>query len=87
MVHSAVQGAVGLGATDIEIIGMDLSNMGRAYAEGRSERPSNLVSQYEQYILPTFQEMQRALLGRGVAVRNLSPVCPLPAQLFANDGK
>jgi len=87
VVLSALQVAVGLGATDIEIIGMDLSNMGHAHTAGISKRPNELVSQYEQYILPTFQAMHRALLGKGAAVRNLSPVCPLPAGLFANNGK
>ena len=85
VVLSALQVAVGLGATDIEIIGMDLSNMGHAHTSGISKRPNELASQYDQYILPTFQVMHRALSGKGVAVRNLSPVCPLPAGLFAND--
>jgi len=87
VVLSALQIAVGLGATDIEIIGMDLSNMGHAHTTGISKRPNELVSQYDQYILPAFQVMGQALLGTGVAIRNLSPVCPLPAGLFANDGK
>ncbi len=85
VVLSALQIAVGLGATDIEIIGMDLSNMGHAHAEDNSARPHELVMQYEQYILPTFRVMHRSLLGRGVAIRNRSPVCPLPAGLFAAD--
>ena len=83
VVLSALQVAVGLGATDIEIIGMDLSNLGHAHTHGISKRPNELVSQYEQYILPTFQVMRRSLLETDVAVRNLSPVCPLPAELFA----
>jgi len=87
VVFSALQIAVALGATDVEIIGMDLSSMGRAYDESLSQRPTELVSQYEQYILPAFQTMHRALLGTGVAIRNLSPVCPLPAGLFANHSR
>jgi hypothetical protein len=79
----ALQIAVGLGATDIEIIGMDLSGAGRAYDEGGKARPSSLVEQYEKTILPSFKIMHRAMENSGVRIRNLSPVCPLPCALFA----
>ena len=82
VVVSALQVAVSLGASDIEIIGMDLRGQTRAYEEGAAIRPSYLEKQYTSYILPTFEVMHRALLGSGVKVKNLSPVCPLPARLF-----
>jgi len=82
VVVSALQVAVSLGAADIEIIGMDLRGQARAYEEGAAIRPSYLEKQYASYILPTFEVMHRALLGSGVKVKNLSPVCPLPARLF-----
>lgn len=82
VVFAALQVVVGLGATDIEIVGMDLSDQGRVYDEGSNPRPSGLLAQYQQYILPSFEVMHRALTGSGVKIRNLSPVCPLPAELF-----
>jgi len=82
VVMSALQVAIYLGAKDIEIIGMDLSAAGRAYDEGDNAQPSGLVNDYAKYILPTFEMMHRALDGRDVEIRNLSPVCPLPAHLF-----
>jgi len=82
VVVSALQVAVTLGATDIEIIGMDLSNQGRAYDEGSTAQPSFLQKQYAAFILPTFEVMSRTLKGSGVKVRNLSPVCPIPASIF-----
>lgn len=83
VVFAALQVAVGLGAVDIEILGMDLSGAGRAYDEGDNPRPSSLQEQYSKSILPSFEIMHQALAGSGVAIRNLSPVCPLPARLFA----
>ena len=80
---AALQVAVRLGATDIEIIGMDLSGAGRAYDEGPNPRPSSLQEQYSKTILPSFEIMHQALAGSGVVIRNLSPVCPLPARLFS----
>lgn len=80
---AALQVAVRLGATDIEIIGMDLSGAGRAYDEGPTPRPSSLQAQYLNSILPSFELMHQALAGSGVAIRNLSPTCPLPSCLFA----
>lgn len=79
----ALQVAVCLGATDIEIIGMDLSGAGRVYDEGKNARPSSLVEQYAKTILPSFEIMHRVLKDRGVKIRNLSPLCPLPRSLFA----
>ena len=80
---AALQVAIGLGSRDIEIVGMDLSSGGRAYAEGANAVRNTLELTYEKSILPAFQALSGALRGRGVAIRNLSPVCPLPASLFS----
>ena len=79
----ALQVAARLGATDIEIVGMDLSSAARVYDEGGKPLPNSLEAHYGPVILPSFQAMHRALSGSGVVVRNLSPVCPLPAELFS----
>lgn len=84
VVFGALQIAIGLGATDVEIIGMDLSGAGRAYSEGPGKRPTQLQEHYQSFILPSFQTMRRALAGRGVVVTNRSPVCPLPPEIFAD---
>lgn len=81
--YVALQIAVGLGARDVEIIGMDLSSAPRAYDEGDKPLPNSLDGHYEPVILPAFETMHRALAGTGVAIKNLSPVCPLPHRLFA----
>lgn len=78
----ALQIAVRLGARDIEIVGMDLTSAPRVYDEGAEDLPNSLEEHYETVILPAFRTMRRALTGTGVTVRNLSPVCPLPADLF-----
>jgi len=83
VVFAALQVVVGLGARDIEIIGMDLSNQGHAYQEGEGTLPSTLTLDYADRILPSFELMHEALRNTGVVVRNLSPVCPLPRRLFA----
>lgn len=83
VVFAALQIVVGLGARDIEIIGMDLSDQGHAYCEGKDALPSSLGMNYKERILPSFEVMHEALGGTGVEVRNLSPVCPLPKRLFA----
>jgi hypothetical protein len=85
VVFGALQVAIGRGATDVEIIGMDLSGSGRSYSEGSSQRPTQLQAHYDAFILPSFRIMRTALAGRKVAVRNLSPVCPLPGDLFSTD--
>lgn len=82
VVFAALQLAVRLGAQDIEIIGMDLSDAKRSYSEGDSAQPSALAKQYNKGILPSFEVMHEALSGRNVVIRNLSPVCPLPGRLF-----
>jgi hypothetical protein len=84
VVFGALQIAVACGATDVEIIGMDLGGCGRAYAEGPENRPSQLQEHCEAFILPSFEIMHLALSGRQIAVRNCSPVCPLPPGLFAD---
>ena len=81
----ALQIAVRLGARDIEITGMDLSGANRAYDEGGKPVRNTLAGNYEPVILPSFGIMHQALKGRGVAVRNLSPVCPLPRGFFAQE--
>ena len=81
VVFAALQVAIGRGAVDVEIIGMDLGG-GRAYPADHSARPSQLAEHYESYILPSFQTMAQALEGSGISVQNISPVCPLPAHLF-----
>lgn len=82
VVLAALQVVVGLGATHIEIVGMDLSDQGRIYEEGLNPQPSLLQAQYEKFIRPSFEVMHRALKGSGVNIRNVSPVCPLPQELF-----
>jgi hypothetical protein len=79
----ALQIAVRLGARDIEIVGMDLSSGARAYDEGDKAVRNTLVGNYERVILPSFEMMHQSLRGSGVTVRNLSPVCRLPATLFS----
>ena len=79
---AALQVAVRLGGRDIEIIGMDLGGKGRAYQEPVNARPSYLEAHYAEYVLPSFQLMARALANTGVRVSNLSPVCPLPREIF-----
>ena len=82
VVFGALQIAIGLGAKDLEIIGMDLGG-GRAYAEDSAARPSQLGEHYEPYILPSFQIMAQALKESDVSIANVSPVCPLPKHLFS----
>jgi hypothetical protein len=84
VVFGALQIAIGLGATDVEIIGMDLSGAGRAYSEDSGQRPTQLQEHYQSFILPSFQTMRRALAGSGIVVTNRSPVCPLPPEIFAD---
>ena len=83
VVFGALQIAIGLGATELEIIGMDLSGAGRAYSEGSEQRPTQLQQHYQSFILPSFQTMRQALAGSNIVVTNCSPVCPLPQELFA----
>ncbi|MFT4176380.1 MAG: hypothetical protein QM627_06955 [Luteolibacter sp.] len=75
----ALQAAVGLGAKDIEIIGMDLRGNSSVY---QNAMPSKLEQRYASVILPSFQTMNRALAGKDIRIRNLSPVCPLPPGVF-----
>lgn len=82
VVAAALQISLGLGAKEIRIAGMDLNSGGRAYDEAANARASLLEEQYEEYILPTFRMMNRALQGKGVRIRNLSPVCRMPAEIF-----
>jgi KDO transferase-3 len=82
VVFGALQIAIGLGATDVEIIGMDLNGAGRAYDEGNKQRPTQLQQHYQEFILPSFEVMSRVLAGSNVRVRNISPVCPLPDDFF-----
>ncbi len=79
---AALQVVIGLGAVDIEIIGMDLGGSGRSYAEGENAPPSLLEIQYEDFILPSFEIMRHVIAGSGVRIRNHSPVCPLPPEIF-----
>ncbi len=82
VVFVALQIAVRLGARDIEIVGMDLNGASRAYDEGDKPVRNTLGPNYEPVILPSFMMMHRALKDSGVTIRNLSPVCPLPRELF-----
>lgn len=82
VVFAALQVVIGLGARDIEIIGMDLSGGGRVYHEGDTPQPSGISEHYSRFILPAFELMGEAIRGSGVKIRNLSKVCPLPAKLF-----
>lgn len=84
VVFAALQVVAGLGAKDIEIIGMDLSTQPRIYDEAGKPQPSMLQDQYDTYILPSFKMMARGLAGTEIRVRNISPVCPLPRELFAS---
>jgi hypothetical protein len=84
VVFGALQIAIGLGATDLEIIGMDLSGAGRAYSEGLGKRPTQLQEHYQSFILPSFRVMRHALADRKVTVTNRSRVCPLPLEIFGD---
>jgi hypothetical protein len=77
----ALQVVVAMGAGEIEIVGMDLGGNGNRSIYTDSQ-PNRLREQYEDAILPSFQAMSEAMKGRGVTIRNLSPTCPLPAELF-----
>jgi KDO transferase-3 len=87
VVFGALQIAIGLGATDVEIIGMDLNGAGRAYDEANKQRPTQLQQHYQEFILPSFEVMSRVLAGSNVRVRNISPVCPLPTAFFTDHAK
>lgn len=76
----ALQVLVALGAKDIEIIGMDLGGAHSIYANAL---PSKLQQTYPAVILPSFLAMKDALEGRGIRIHNLSPVCPLPSEIFS----
>ncbi len=80
---AALQIVIGMGARDIEIIGMDLTSSGHAYEEKEGPVPTTLDDDYEHRILPSFALMAEALQGTGVKVSNLSPVCRLPRHYFA----
>ena len=84
VVFGALQIAVGLGAADVEIIGMDLSGAGRSYREESGKRPTQLQEHYRSFILPSFQTMRLALASRKVKVTSCSPVCPLPSWIFGD---
>ena len=75
----ALQVIVELGATDIEIVGMDLGGGDVIYPDSR---PSRLREKYEPLILPAFQLMHQVLAPRGIRMVNHSPTCPLPAGIF-----
>ena len=84
VVFAALQLVIGLGAREIEIVGMDLGSEGHAYHEGAGALPTSLAADYQDRILPAFELMHEVLRESGVAVRNRSPVCPLPRRLFAS---
>jgi hypothetical protein len=75
----ALQILVALGAKDIEIVGMDLGGTQSIYTNAL---PSKLQQTYPTVILPSFLSMKDALEGRGIRINNLSPVCPLPPEIF-----
>ncbi len=75
----ALQVLAALGADDIEIVGMDLGGGNSLYTD---TGPSRLAEQYEKVLLPSFQAMGRALANREISIRNLSPTCPLPTEIF-----
>ncbi len=75
----ALQIVVAHGATDIDIIGMDLGGGKSLYADVGASR---LEQEYHHVILPSFREMALALAGRNVRISNLSPLCPLPPEIF-----
>lgn len=76
----ALQIVVAHGATEIEIIGMDLGGGQSLYADVGTSR---LEKEYHNVILPSFREMALALAGRKIRISNLSPFCPLPAEIFS----
>ncbi len=84
VVFGALQIIIGLGAKEVEIIGMDLSGAGRSYDEGPNKRPTQLQVHYDEFIYPSFMLMSSVLARGQVHVRNLSPVSPLPKYLFSN---
>ena len=80
VVFVALQLLVDLGANDIEIVGMDLGGSNRSsYANAQ---PNRLRQQYASAILPSFQLMADVLAPRPLRIANLSPTCPLPAEIF-----
>ncbi|MBK1882505.1 hypothetical protein JIN85_08765 [Luteolibacter pohnpeiensis] len=83
VVFAALQVMIGLGARDLEIVGMDLCGSSRVYQECNPQ-PSLLKEQYDRYILPSFAIMSEALKSTDIRVRNASPVCPLPTEFFAS---
>lgn len=76
----ALQIVIAHGATEIEIIGMDLGGGQSLYADVGASR---LEQEYHNVILPSFREMALALAGRKIRISNLSPHCPLPAEIFS----
>lgn len=76
----ALQILVELGAAEIDIVGMDLGGSSRSiYADSQ---PNRFQDQYAPVILPSFQLMRKVLAYRSIRIANLSPTCPLPADLF-----
>lgn len=78
---AALQLAVWAGSPSIEIVGMDLGGVGRAYHEERPE-VSHLEKDYARVILPAFECMAAALAGSPLHIVNHSPTCPLSKELF-----
>lgn len=69
------------GAAEIDIVGMDFSAAGHVYKDDM-KTAGKLAGQYDSVLLPSFKLMSEALVHRSVCIRNLSPVCPLPGDLF-----
>ena len=76
----ALQVLVALGASEIEIVGMDLGGSRCSiYADAQ---PDRLQEKYVPIILPSFQLMSKVLARRRIRIANLSPICPLPVEIF-----
>jgi len=75
----ALQILIARGAKDIEIIGMDLGGGNSLYSD---TGPNRLAEQFERVICPSFQSMRTAIAGRGIRIKNISPACPLPPDIF-----
>jgi len=81
VIFVALQILVELGAKEIEIVGMDLGgSQSSIYA---NSQPNRLQEQYAPVILPSFQMMRKVLESRSIRITNLSPTCPLPAEIFS----
>ncbi|HVU17441.1 MAG TPA: hypothetical protein VHD32_10975 [Candidatus Didemnitutus sp.] len=75
--YIALQAAYALGFRQVNLFGMDLNSAGRYYAENRPE-PSNLLREYEHFILRPFRSVGAMVAAGEWSVVNCSPESRLP---------